>query len=361
MDPASTPRRSQAPRGAWWWVLLLGALALAIAGCNGDDAPAPDPEAQAPTDPFAAIPDLVDEVVTTTVSIEIAGTQLGQAVEGAASGVIFSSDGIIVTNAHVVVPADELTVVLADGARHEADVVAFDERTDLAVVSIDETDLPAARFADELPRIGQLAVAIGNPLGFQDTATVGIVSGLERSLPVVEGGPVLVGLIQTDAAISSGNSGGALVDADGAVIGVNVAVVEGQGAGGAAQGLGFAIPSTTVIPVVEELIDRGEVAHAYLGIEGIGLTPQVAERFGHDRDRGVLVGRVQPGSPAEQAGLGEGDVLVELDGATIASLPDLFAELRARSPGDEVTVTVVRDGEEQDVEVTLGELPDEAG
>jgi S1-C subfamily serine protease len=365
--PASTARRRR-PRGRraarWGWV--VGLAALALAGCTDEDDAPSEPAAEAPgetafVDPFAGIPDLIDEVLPATVSIEAVGTQMGQPVQGAASGVIWSADGLIVTNAHVVGPADELQVVLADGQRHAAEVVAVDERTDLAVISIDATGLPAARFADDLPRIGQLAVALGNPLGFEDTATVGIVSGLDRSLPLVEGGPVLVGLLQTDAAISSGNSGGALVDADGAVIGINVAAVGGEAApGGVAQNLGFAIPSTTVTSVTEELLEHGEVTHAYLGIQGVGITPHLAEQFEQELDRGVLVARTEPDSPAADAGIEQGDVIVELDGERVDSLVDLLARLRDAAPGDEVTVTYVRDGAEEQVDVTLGELPEAA-
>jgi serine protease DegQ len=341
------------------WVWLAGIAGLLLGGCTPDEEPLPEAADEAPADPFAAIPDLIDEVLPSTVSIEVVGTQMGQPVQGAASGVIWDSDGLIVTNAHVVGQADELAVLLADGQRHVAEIVAVDERTDLAVVSIDSTDLPAARFADDLPRIGQLVVAIGNPLGFEDTATAGIVSGIDRSLPVVEGGPVLVGLIQTDAAISSGNSGGALVDSSGTVVGVNVAAVGGQApVGGVAQNLGFAIPSTTVASVIEELIERGSVAHAYLGVQGVALTPHLAEQFGHDQDRGVLVGRVQPDSPAADADLQQGDVIVRIDGEPVGSLLDLLAELRTAAPGDEVSVVIVRGGDERQLQVTLGELPE---
>lgn len=381
---ADRRRRSRASRtGARLAASLVGVVLVALTGCTDDDDPpsesaaeapadvespadaeAPSDvespsDAEAPADPFAAVPDIIDAVLPSTVSIEIQGGQRGQAVQGAASGVIWDGDGLIVTNAHVVGVADELTVVLADGQRHIAEVVASDERTDLAVVAVDATGLPAARFADELPRIGQLAIAIGNPLGFTDTATAGIISGIDRSLPVAPGGPVLVGLLQTDAPISSGNSGGALVDADGVVMGINVAAVGGAAApGGVAQNLGFAIPSTTVASIIEELVERGEVAHAYLGVQGVGLNPRLAEQFGHERDRGVLIGAVEPGSPADDAGLRQGDVIAGFDGGPVESLADLLTELRRASPDQTATLTIVRRGEEEEVDVMLGEIPD---
>lgn len=324
------------------------------------DDPAESPTASAPdgVSAFEEIPELVREVAPSTVAIEVTGVQAGAAVQGAGSGVVWDADGIVITNHHVVAAGDELVVVLADGTRYEAGLRASDPRTDLAVLEIEATGLPTVPFADELPDIGELAIALGNPLGFQNTATAGIVSGIDRTLPVTPDSPPLAGLIQTDAAISSGNSGGALIDGTGSVIGINVAAVGDVPAPGTvAQGLGFAIPSTTVVPVVEQLLAQGEVDHAFLGIRGAPLTPQLAERFGLERDRGVLVGEVQPGGPADEAGLVQGDVIVAIDDTRIDDLGDLFAILQRRAPGDRVTVTVVREGDEQDVEVVLGELP----
>jgi S1-C subfamily serine protease len=339
-------------------------VVLLASGCTPDDEAGDDPDAmtdvEAPADTDGlTIPELVREVGPQTVAIEISGEQLGQVVQGAGSGVIWSPDGVVVTNAHVVDLAEDIVVILADGARYPAELIASDPRTDLAVVRIDASGLTPAVFSEELPDIGELAVALGNPLGFQNTATAGIVSGIERTLPVLPDRPPLAGLIQTDAAISSGSSGGALVGPTGEIIGINVAVVEGDGVPGVAQGLGFAIPSTTVIPIVEQLLDTGEVAHAYLGIAGVPLTPQLAERFGLDRDRGVLVGDVAAGSPADDGGIEQGDIVTALAGDDVVTLGDLLGALRRFEPGDEVEVTVVRDGEEQTVEVVLGELPDD--
>lgn len=357
-------------------VCLAAAVAMVAGSCTPDEGP-PDDDAPAedaseddatagvPTEeteggsPSDGVVDLVREFSPQTVAVEIAAQQQGQTVQGAGSGVIWSSDGVIVTNHHVVAPAGEIVVVLADGTRYPAELIASDQRTDIAMLQVEATGIPAAEFADELPEIGQLAVAIGNPLGFRNSATAGIVSGVERSLPVTPGQPPLVGLIQTDAAISSGNSGGALVGADGTAIGINVAAVEGTQTPGIAQGLGFAIPATTVTSVAEQLLETGEVRHTFLGIVGAGLTPPLAERFGIERDRGVLVGEVQPGSPADDAGLQQGDVIVALEGDAIADLGQLLAALREFSPGDEVTIEFVRDGDEQTTDAVLAELPDE--
>lgn len=341
---------------------FAAAVVLVLGACSADDTsdetPGAEPGDAAIATPTTGVVELVREFSPKTVAVEIRGEQLGQAVQGVGSGVIWSSDGVIVTNNHVVAPAEEIVVMLADGARHDAEVIAGDVRTDLALVQIDAEGLPAAEFADELPELGELAVAIGNPLGLQNTVTSGIVSGVERSLPVIPGQPPLVGLIQTDAAISSGNSGGALVGAEGTAIGINVAAVEGSNIPGVAQGLGFAIPATTVTSVAEQLLEDGEVSHAYLGIAGIGLNPQLAEQFDLERDRGALIGGVEPNGPADEAGLQEGDVIIELEGEDIDSLGQLLAELRAFDPGDQVTVGFVRDGETRTTDVVLAELPE---
>jgi S1-C subfamily serine protease len=350
----------------------IGALLVVLTAlsCTPDDdgaEPPEDPPTEETAEDTAATPaparstdlvELVRDFAPQTVAVEISVEQLGQTAQGAGSGVIWRSDGVIVTNHHVVAEAQDITVVLADGTRYAAEPIASDPRTDVALIQVDANGLPAATFAEDLPEIGALAVAIGNPLGFQNTATAGIVSGVERSLPVIPGQPPLVGLIQTDAAISSGNSGGALVGADGTAIGINVAVVEGSEVPGVAQGLGFAIPASTVTSVAEQLLETGEVRHAYLGIAAVGLTPQLAEQLGLDRDRGALIGEVEPGGPADDADLRQGDVIVELDGQDIADLGSLLTSLRERDPGDEVTVGFVRDGETQTTDAVLAELPE---
>jgi S1-C subfamily serine protease len=198
---------------------------------------------------------------------------------------------------------------------------------------------------------------MGNPLGFEQSVTAGIVSGLNRSIPSGGATPALVELIQTDAAISPGNSGGALVNGNGEVIGINVAYLPPQETG--AVSLGFAIPATVARSVVTQLIERGEVRRAYLGIEVNQVTPEFADAFGLSVDEGVAVVRVTPGSGADEAGLQGGDVIVELDGEPTPTPEDLYARLRDFQPDDRVTVVVVRDDDRASLEVTLGERPPE--
>ena len=195
-------------------------------------------------------------------------------------------------------------------------------------------------------------MAIGNPLGFENTVTAGIVSGVNRSLP--GGGNALVDLIQTDAAISPGNSGGALVGADGRVMGINVAYIPPQAR---AVAIGFAIPAGTVIDVVRELLENGEVEHAFLGVRPAELTPQIAEQFDVQVERGVIVLSVVEGSAAEESGLQAGDVITALDGEPVEDVGDFLSALRQRSPGDTIELRIVRDGEEQTLTAELRDRP----
>ena len=296
---------------------------------------------------FAEIPDLVDEVQPSVVAVAVEG--------GEGSGVIWDADGIVVTNNHVVEGTDDVEVVLANGERVEGSVRARDPLTDLAVLDVDAMSLPAASFSDELPRVGELAVALGNPLGFENTVTAGIVSGLHRAIPGAgNDAPALVDLIQTDAAISPGNSGGALVNREGEVVGVNLAYIPPDTG---AVAIGFAIPSATVSDVVGQLLEDGEAQHAYLGVRPAELTPQLAERFGAEAERGVLVVSVVEGSAADEAGIEAGDVLVAVADEPMRRVEDLLALLRTRSPGDVVTVTIDRDGEQREIEVELDDRP----
>ncbi|MGI8649349.1 MAG: S1C family serine protease, partial [Rubrobacter sp.] len=312
--------------------LRLGALALSagalllVAGCSGNDAPAerpPQAENVASEAPEAAqnVPEnepvarVASQVEPSVVQVNVSGTTQTpfgeeQQQEGLGSGVIYTSDGYIITNNHVVSGADEVTVAFADGTTETGEVVGTDVRSDLAVIDVDRNDLPAASFADGSVTVGQLAVAIGSPSGFESTVTSGVVSGVNRELsPELVGGnqqdPSLVDLIQTDAAISPGNSGGALVSRSGEILGINVAYLPQTQSGALVEGIGFTLPATTATSVADQTIENGEATTAYMGLYPVDITSHDAEQFGL---RGVDTGwagvaEVEPGSPADDAGL----------------------------------------------------------
>ncbi len=327
-------------------VLLLSACA------STESASAPTPAPQAPRSApvgataWGAIPSIVADVETSVVAV------LTDRGEG--SGVIYRSDGIIVTNLHVISGARRLDVQLADGSRLPATVLATDELTDLAVMRVGRGNLPAARFAANLPMVGELAVAIGNPLGLENTVTAGIISGLQRSVPADGAVSVsLVDLIQTDAPISPGNSGGALVNSGREVVGINVAYLPPGRTG--AVSIGFAIPAPTATGVIEQLLSGGEVRHAFLGIQYAPITPQIAERFGLETVNGVLIVSVVRGSPADAVDLLPGDIITSFEGQSIREVSDLLVALRRAQPGKTVTLTVLRDGQRRETNVTLSD------
>jgi len=331
--------------------LIAAAIAalLLVGGCSDDTAP-PEPDVDAITprqgtgDTFGSIPQIVDEVAPSVVSV-LTET-------GGGSGVIWSFDGIVVTNAHVVGDATEVTVAFADGERSPAEVIATDEVVDIAVLSTGRSGVPEARFAERLPEVGELAVAIGTPLGFEGTVTAGVISALHREIPgSASQTQALVDLIQTDAPISPGNSGGALVGSNGEVLGINVAYIPPQAS---AVSIGFAIPSATVTSVVEALLRDGEVSHAFFGIAPAPVTDEIAQRFDLTVTEGVLVLEVEAGGPADTAGLVPGDVIVTIDGRDVETPEGFISLLRARAPGDTVEAGIVRNGEESTIEVELG-------
>ncbi len=316
---------------------------------------------------------VAEQLAPSVVTVFSQGTTLdffGQSrqQEGTGSGVIYREDGYIVTNNHVVTindqPVDQVLVRLATGEELPAQIVGRDPVVDLAVLKVEaEQDLPAAEFLTDIAelKVGQYAIAIGSPLGvaFNNSVTLGIVSGIGREIPFAVGADrmALTDLIQTDAAISPGNSGGALADAQARVIGINVAYIQPQSG---AQDLGFAIPADLVVDVADELIATGDVQHAYLGIQTVSVS-DVGTEFNLDVESGALVYQVFTDTPAEQAGLERGDVIVEADGTGIENDSDLFSLLRRRDPGDKVAFTVVRDGKEQTIEVTLDARPEDFG
>ena len=334
-------------------------VALAVAGCSlvqdeARSAPAPvtapAPAANASAQAAAAgnIPAVVRKVEPSVVTISHD--------QGTGSGVIWSEDGVVVTNAHVVGEARQVEVAFFDGRRADGRVRATDPDTDLAVVDVERSDLQPATFQENLPTVGELAVAMGSPLGFQNTITAGIISGLHREIPgsAEQGIRSLVDLIQTDAAISPGNSGGALVNGRGEVVGINVAYIPPEAG---AVAIGFAIPGATTVDIVGQLLRNGRATHTYLGIQPGQVTRDVAAQLGLDRARGVVVLEVVEGAPAAEARLQPGDVIVGMDDATIDTVEDLFGELRQRRPGTQARVTYIRNGRSQEATVTLAESP----
>jgi S1-C subfamily serine protease len=337
-------------------LLVAVPVAVLLAGCSEEPGPRQQNVAQTPTQASPQIPE--DEPVAQVAS------QVGPSVvqvnreDGVGSGVIYREDGYIITNNHVVEGATDVSVAFADGTSEPADVVGRDPDTEIAVVRVDRDDLPAASFNEsEDLVVGQLAVAIGSPSGFEASVSAGVISGLGREFPVELTGGVLerslVDLIQTDAAISPGNSGGALAARDGEIIGINVAYLPPAETG--AVNIGFAIPSDTAVSVADQLIETGEVSSPYLGVFTTDLSPEDADRFDLPVDSGAIVERVEPGSAAAEAGVRRGDIIVALGDAPVENSGDLLGALRDYRPGDTVDLTVVRDGGEQTLEVTLGE------
>ena len=346
-------------------------LAAVLAGCTlpapepeAQDPPAPGPRASSAPAPVTAaapranasaqaaaagdIPGIVRRVEPSVVTIAHD--------EGTGSGVVWSGDGVVVTNAHVVGDVREVEVAFFDGKRADGRVRATDPDTDLAVVDVERRDLQPATFQKTLPAVGELAVAMGSPLGFQNTITAGIISGLHREIPgsADQGIRSLVDLIQTDAAISPGNSGGALVNARGEVVGINVAYIPPEQG---AVAIGFAIPGATAVDVVGQLLRDGRATHSYLGVQPDQVTREVAAQLGLDQARGVVVLAAIDGGPAAKAGLRPGDVIVALDDATVETVEDLYAELRQRKPGSRTRLTFVRDRRQREVTVTLVDRP----
>lgn len=277
---------------------------------------------------------------------------------GFGSGFVVSSDGLILTNAHVVDQSDRVTVTLKDGRTYEGKVMGSDSMTDVAVIKIEAEDLPAVTFADsDRLEPGEWAIAIGNPLGLDNTVTTGIVSATGRSSAQVGIAEKRVNFIQTDAAINPGNSGGPLLNARGQVIGINTAIIQN------AQGLGFAIPVNTAKDIAEELIAKGKVDHPYLGIQMAGITPELREQIKSQKgvelgtDRGVIIVGVMPDSPANQAGLQSGDVILEVAQQPVTKANQVQKEVAKVDVGSDVVIKVRRDGKPQDITVKVGVLP----
>ena len=280
------------------------------------------------------------------------------------SGIIISEDGYILTNNHVISSdssnsdsyyqiseASKLTVTLFnDDTEYSATIVGKDEETDLAVIKIDKTGLPKAEFADsDSIKVGEFAMAVGNPMGMDSTVTCGIVSAVNREVTDSDGKTYT--LIQTDAAINAGNSGGALVNSEGKVIGINTLKLEGTGI----EGLGFAIPINSTTDITSQLIEYSKVKRPYIGLTGMDLDEETAKKY--NLVPGVYVKSIEDFSSAEKAGIKPGDVIIEADGTKISTMDDLNKIKNSHKIGDEMKIKVNREGQERELTVTLGEQP----
>ena len=279
----------------------------------------------------------------------------GRERQGSGSGVIIRPDGYIVTNNHVVNGATTIEVTLNNNKTYEATVIGTDPATDVALIKIDATGLPAMQFADsDKLRLGEWVLAIGSPLGEQlrSTITAGIVSAKGRSMPSNDGQFKIESFIQTDAAVNPGNSGGALVNKQGELVGINTAIVSTTGS---YSGYSFAIPSNIVKKIIGDLLDFGSVKRAMLGITGGTVTEEIAKKFKLATPEGVYVAEVLKGGTADKAGIKAEDIITSIDNVKMATMPELMAKVNSFHPGDKATVKVLRDGKSIELSVTFSD------
>lgn len=330
--------------------------------------------------PLPSLAPMLQKVLPGVVSVKVTGTQPpgdqvppqfkfffgpdapaqqqgGQKFEGLGSGVIIdAAKGYVLTNNHVVSNADKITVQTNDGREYDAKLIGKDDQSDIAIIQLKDaknlTQIPMAD-SDKL-RVGDFAVAVGNPFGLGQTVTSGIISALGRSGLNLEG---LENFIQTDASINRGNSGGALLNLNGELIGINTAILSSQGG---SMGIGFAIPINMAKNLSKQLIETGQVKRGLLGIRGSEMTSDLAKAFKLDSQRGAFVNEVLPDSGAAKAGIKSGDVVVSLEGQTLSSFAELRAKVGSLGPGAVVKLGILRDGKAMDVNVTLGASPEVA-
>jgi len=312
----------------------------------------------------ADVSTIAKKVTPSIVNVNVSSTSQGNMFfpssvqEGTGSGVIYTADGYIITNNHVVEGAQSITVTLASGTELKAKVIGTDPENDIAVIKIDKTGLPPITIgnSDNLV-VGQLVVAVGSPLGFEQTVTAGIISALHRNLAAdsqTGQSTVLTDLIQTDAPINPGNSGGGLCDGGAQLIGIN-AMIASQSGG--SVGIGFAIPANTAKRVADAIIAGKSVSHPYIGIQGQSVTSDVATQYNLPVTEGAMVTSVMPGTSAEKAGLKSGDIVVSVDGKPVKTIDDLIAAVRKKNVGDKISITYYDNGTKKTADLTIQEEP----
>lgn len=271
--------------------------------------------------------------------------------QGTGSGVIYSADGYIITNNHVVESASRLEVTLPDNRKFEARVVGKDEKTDLAVIKIEANNLPTLEIANsDQAEIGEWVLAVGNPLDLNSTVTAGIISAKGRSLQLLPDRDAIEAFIQTDAAVNPGNSGGALVDAHGRLLGINTAIATRTGM---FQGYSFAIPVNLVLRIVDDIIQYGSYQRAFLGVEIYSLNAQVAQELGVKISQGVVIDRVVDGGSAQYAGMQPQDIILKVNDRAIHDVPELTEMVGRAKVGDTLQLTVLRNGKEMNLPVRM--------
>jgi S1-C subfamily serine protease len=309
------------------------------------------PAAATVSTPSASVAGVVKNAAPAIARLEVLGA-IGAA---SGSGVLFRDDGYLITNAHVVSDATAINVILADGSQHEGSLVGSDPDSDIAVVKIGGSGHPIALLGQAATlQVGQTAIAIGSPLGLEGgpSVTLGVISALNRTVDTHGGDAALTGMIQTDASIAAGSSGGGLFDTNGALVGITTAVAITESG---TEGLGFAIPIEDARRVAEQLITDGKVVRVWLGVRGADMSTGAEQN--HGTEGGAMLREVVVGGPAATAGLASGDVITRIDDVEITSMSSLVVALRSHQPGDTVMITYRRGGTESTVSVALTEKP----
>jgi S1-C subfamily serine protease len=354
-EPTTTGPRQ--PTGWLSALLFFGGVALLVAGIMWLYPTTPGEESAALDTTTTTGPEAVDvsapsyltgdEPIADAAEVILPSVVFIETESGLGSGVIYGSDGTIVTAAHVVEGSDTVRIRFADGDQTTGTVIGTAPEVDIAVIQVDRDDLPAATFDPEKPRVGQMAVAVGSPWGLESTVTAGIISAVDQTNCSTD---TCSAMVQTDAAINPGNSGGALVDRNGNVVGINVSIYSNSGAN---DGVGFAVPSAIAIAYADSIISGEPLETAFLGVRGADVDT--------DGQAGTLITEVTADSAAGVAGIQVDDVVITFDGVAVLGWEDLIAQVRAHRPGETVDMTLIRDGEQMTVSVTLDVRTEDLG